>query len=78
MFTNTLNGSHLLRILTLGGFQNRDDRTVWGLASNGSDDGLIVRGEAIRAVILTIADNNSHHHSEPLSEHNQHRKHCRP
>ena len=57
MLTDALNSSHFLRILTLRGFQNRDDRAIWVLSSDSSDDRFVVRGEAICSIILTITDN---------------------
>ena len=58
VFTNALDGSHFLCILTLRGFQNRDDRTIRVLTSDGSDDGFIIHGETICIIILSITDNS--------------------
>ena len=56
MFTDTLNGGHLLRILPLGRFQDGDNGTIRVLATDGSDDGFVVRREAICTIVLTITD----------------------
>ena len=37
--------------------QDGDNGTIRILASDGSDDGFIVRGEAICTIVLTVADN---------------------